>query len=169
MADAIGEVTGLAPRLKWPNDVQVDGRKVVGILTELQGEADRVDAVLVGIGINVNLPAAGFPPDLAETATSLRAAAGEPVDRARLAARLLAAMEARYGRFRSEGLRKMRSEWEALSSLSGADVEVTANGQVARGRAVGIDDDGALLLDRADGRRQRVVAGEVTLRREVRG
>jgi BirA family biotin operon repressor/biotin-[acetyl-CoA-carboxylase] ligase len=165
-ADAITAETGLTAELKWPNDVLVGGRKTAGILTEMQGELDRVRYVLVGMG--VNLGQTTFPAALRASATSLRLATGRPVDRTRFTARLLAALEARYGRFLSGGLASMRADWESLSSLQGRAVQVTAGDQVTCGRARGIDDDGALLVEEATGAVRRVTAGEVTLRREGR-
>lgn len=167
VADAVRETIGRDPGLKWPNDVQLGRRKVAGVLTELMGETDRVEAVLLGVGINVNLPANAIPRELAAIATSLRIEAGRPVDRLAVAARLLAAIEARYGRFLAEGFRGMRAEWEGAAVLTGCDVEVTGAGLPVTGRVRGIDDDGALLLGDAGGATRRVVAGEVTLRREV--
>jgi BirA family biotin operon repressor/biotin-[acetyl-CoA-carboxylase] ligase len=167
VVDAVRAATGIELGLKWPNDVQLDGRKIAGILTEMQGETDRVDAALVGIGLNVNLPASALPAELAATATSLRIALGHTIDRADLAARLLAAIEARYGRFLSEGFRGMRSEFEAASVLRGRTVEVSGPATAVSGRVRGVDDEGALLLAGADGRTRRVIAGEVTLQRGV--
>jgi BirA family transcriptional regulator, biotin operon repressor / biotin---[acetyl-CoA-carboxylase] ligase len=160
VVDAVREVAGLAGALKWPNDVLLDGRKVAGILTEMEAEVERVHFVIAGIGVNVN--AADFPPDLAGKATSLRLAGGQPVDRAAFAAGLLAALEGRYRRFLAAGFAAMRSEWEACSALTGKEVRVTApEGEVA-GRVLGVDDDGALRLAGPRGE-LRVVAGEVTL------
>ena len=118
-------------------------------------------------GTDVNLEGEAFPAELAPIATSLRAELGRPVDRVALAARLLAALEARYARYRSEGLQRMRGEWQALSSLTGRLVEVSGAGAVVRGRALGIDEAGALLVEGAGGECRRVVAGDVTLRAEA--
>jgi BirA family biotin operon repressor/biotin-[acetyl-CoA-carboxylase] ligase len=162
VADAVRDATGLAAALKWPNDVQLDGKKVAGILMELDAELERVHVVIAGIGVNLNLDV--FPPELAATATSLRIATGRPVDRAAFTGRLLAALEGRYTRFLAAGFAAMRSEWEACSALTGKEVRVTApEGEVA-GRVLGVDDDGALRLAGPRGE-VRVVAGEVTLRR----
>lgn len=160
VADAVRRVTDLAPALKWPNDVLLDGRKVAGILTELEAEIERVHFVIAGIGVNLNADA--FPPDLAARATSVRLASGRPVDRAAFTAGLLAALEGRYRRFLAAGFAAMRSEWEACSALTGKEVRVTApEGEVA-GRVLGVDDDGALRLAGLHGE-VRIVAGEVTL------
>jgi BirA family biotin operon repressor/biotin-[acetyl-CoA-carboxylase] ligase len=161
VADAVVASTGLAPRLKWPNDVLVDGRTVAGILTEMEAEMERVHHVIAGIGVNVNVDA--FPDDLVAKATSLRLASGRRVDRAAFAAGLLAAFEARYGRVQADGFSAMRGEWEACSSLTGKEVRVAASDGEVMGRVLGLDDDGALRLEGPPGTVRRIVAGEVTL------
>ena len=163
-AAALAETPGLAPRLKWPNDVLIDGRKVAGILTEMEAEVERVHHVILGIGVNLNAPRAAFPPELRERATSLFLATGRRVDRAAVTGRLLAALEARYGRFLEGGFEAVRAEWESYSCLTGTDVRVaSAEGEMA-GRVLGLDADGALMLARPDGTSTRIVAGEVTVR-----
>src|SRR5207244_1105467 len=109
-------------------------------------------------------PAAAFPPELRERATSLFLATGRRVDRAAVTGRLLAALEARYGRFLEGGFEAVRAEWESYSCLTGTDVRVaSAEGEMA-GRVLGLDADGALMLARPDGTSTRIVAGEVTVR-----
>jgi BirA family biotin operon repressor/biotin-[acetyl-CoA-carboxylase] ligase len=164
VADAVRETIARAPSIKWPNDVLVDGRKVAGILTEMEGEAERVTFVLIGIGVNVNLKAAAFPEELAQTATSLRVASGAAVDRMAFAARLLAALEARYGQFLAGGFAAIRPAFEATAFLTGREVRVSGADAALRGRVSGVDDDGALLLVTDTGGTTRVLAGEVTLR-----
>jgi BirA family biotin operon repressor/biotin-[acetyl-CoA-carboxylase] ligase len=158
------ETLGLRPAIKWPNDVLLDGRKAVGIITEMEAELDRVHVVIVGIGVNVNGAAADFPPYLRETATSLAIAAGRPIDRVRFAAALIDALDADYRRFVAAGFAVLRADWEQRSALAGRAVTVRwADGEVA-GTVAGIDDDGALRLVDATGTSRRVLAGEVTLR-----
>src|SRR5262249_55972334 len=111
VVDAVGEVAAVHPALKWPNDGLVDGRKLAGILTELEAEVERVHHVIAGIGVNLNGGVDAFPPELAAKATSLRLATGHAVSRAAFTAGLLAALEARYTRFLAEGFAAMRSEW----------------------------------------------------------
>lgn len=162
-ADAIA-AEGLAPRIKWPNDVLVDDRKVVGILVEMEAEMERVHHVVAGIGVNVNVARDDFPPELRDKAGSLRVAAGRPIDRPRFAARLLAALEARYERWLLNGFASMRSEWEGYSSLTGRTVHVTApDGEIA-GTVRGVDAGGGLELERPGGGIVRITSGEVTLR-----
>jgi BirA family biotin operon repressor/biotin-[acetyl-CoA-carboxylase] ligase len=164
VADAVRDAVGRPAQLKWPNDVLLDGRKVAGVLTEMEGEADRVTFVLVGIGVNVNLHPADFPPEISGSATSLRAAAGTRVDRAAFTARLLAALEARYAQYLAGGFAAIRPAFEATAFLTGRAVRVSGPEAAAQGRVVGVDDEGALRLEGADGTALRVLAGEVTLR-----
>jgi BirA family biotin operon repressor/biotin-[acetyl-CoA-carboxylase] ligase len=169
VADAVRAATGADARVKWPNDVLVDGRKVAGILTEMEGEVERVAFVLVGIGVNVNLDAAALPAEIATTATSLRAVTGHVVDRVGFAARLLAAVEARYGQFVAGGFPAIRPAFDATAFLTGREVRVSGPDAVVQGRVLGVDDEGALRLEQPGGAVLRVLAGEVTLRDEGRG
>ena len=164
VAAALAETPGVAPRIKWPNDVLIDGRKVAGVLTEMEAEVERVHHVILGIGVNLNASRSAFPPELRERVTSVLLATGRRVDRAAFTARLLAALEARYGRFLEGGFGVVRSECESYSCLTGTEVRVASpEGEVA-GRVAGLDADGALRLTRPDGTSTRIVAGEVTLR-----
>src|SRR5437016_4891142 len=98
---AIAKQTGLKPEIKWPNDILVGGRKVAGILTELNAELDRVKYVILGIGVDVNLNASDFPADLRRQATSLKAELGRPVCRADLAIAILRELDRDYARIAS--------------------------------------------------------------------
>ena len=164
VAVAIAGTGALRPAIKWPNDVLLAGRKVAGILTEMDSELERVHHVIAGIGVNLNAPRMAFPPALRGKASSLLLASGQRVDRAAFTGRLLAALEARYGRFCSAGFEAVRGEWEEYSCLTGTEVCVAAPDGEIQGRVLGLDADGALRLQRADGGTVRIVAGEVTLR-----
>ena len=161
-ADAVVDATGLDARIKWPNDVLVEDRKVVGILTEMEAEVDRVHFVIAGIGVNVNTPPDAFPPELRDKAGSLRAALGRPVERVVVLARLVAALEARYATWRRDGLAPLLPAWAARDALAGRTVAVGDAAGTLLGRVLGVADDGALRLD-VDGVERRVTAGEVTL------
>jgi len=169
VAAAVAEEAGARPAIKWPNDVLVDGRKVAGILVEMDSEMERVYHVIAGIGVNLNTPASSFPRELRAKATSLLAATARRVDRAAFTGRLLAALEARYGRFLSAGFESVRAEWEGFSCLTGTEVRVAGPEGDVGGRVLGVDSDGALRLARPDGGVVRVVAGEVTVRDGYRG
>jgi BirA family biotin operon repressor/biotin-[acetyl-CoA-carboxylase] ligase len=162
VAEAI-ETLGLAPKLKWPNDVLLDGKKAVGILTEMEAELDRVRLVIVGIGVNVNLDRGELPPYLHDTATSLKIAAGRPIDRVRFMAQLLTSVERAYGRFTHEGFAGLKADFDARDALRGRRVTREVGGAPVEGVADGVDDDGALRLLADGGAVHRVVAGEVAI------
>jgi BirA family biotin operon repressor/biotin-[acetyl-CoA-carboxylase] ligase len=162
-AAAIAEETGRRPALKWPNDVLLDGRKVVGVLVEMDAEVERVHHVIAGIGVNLNAPPGSFPQALRGKASSLLAVTGKRVDRAAFTGRLLAALEARYGRYLAVGFPSVRTEWESYSRLTGTAVRVASPGGEVGGTVLGLDDDGALRIRGDDGHVVRVVAGEVTV------
>jgi BirA family biotin operon repressor/biotin-[acetyl-CoA-carboxylase] ligase len=163
VAEAIAATSDeLAPQIKWPNDVLLAGRKVAGVLTELEAEAERVRFVVVGIGVNVNAQRADFPPELERKATSLALALGRPVDRAAFTGRLLTALDGAYATFCSSGFAALRSRYEGFHCLSGRHVAIDGRPPTS-GVVRGVDDDGALLVE-VEGDVRRVVAGEVTLR-----
>ena len=154
---------GLDVGIKWPNDILANGKKLVGILTEMSAEMERIHYIVIGIGINVNIAADEFSPDIQDTATSLSILAGHTVDRRQLLAAILHEMETLYIAVQKDGFAPMFDAWRALSVTLGQDVSVLAPGETFEGRAVDIDDTGALLVDTAAGRR-RVLAGDVSIR-----
>ncbi|MCI0671989.1 MAG: biotin--[acetyl-CoA-carboxylase] ligase [Myxococcaceae bacterium] len=160
LAETLREAGGDAT-IKWPNDVQLGGRKVAGILTELSAEPDRVSFVVLGIGVNLNTRAADLPQELAETATSLAEARGQDVPRALFTAALLTRLESWLDRHAEQGFGPVREAWKRLSSTLGQDVLVRTDRAELRGRAVDIDVSGALLVRREDGTLERVLAGDV--------
>ena len=159
VAEALAETASVAARIRWPNDLLVDGGKVCGILAEAASDgAGRVDHVILGIGINLNQTA--FPATLRERATSLclvtgRAYAAEPV----LAA-VLAHLGRRYAEWRVGGFAAPRAAWLERSTVPGQLVRLPHGGE---GPAVDVGDDGVLLARANDGRLLRIVSGEATL------
>jgi BirA family biotin operon repressor/biotin-[acetyl-CoA-carboxylase] ligase len=161
----------LAPRLKWPNDVQlVDGdgrrRKVAGILTEMASLGDSAQHVVVGVGLNVN--GLDFPPELADRATSLRRALGGPaLDRARVLAAVLDALEPLYDDFERRGPAAAVAAFNAHAVLPDRCRVAMPAGPTAgadawlEGTAVGVDADGALRLRDDAGTLHRVISGEL--------
>jgi BirA family transcriptional regulator, biotin operon repressor / biotin---[acetyl-CoA-carboxylase] ligase len=143
--------------LKWPNDVELDGRKVAGALAH--GSSDGRGGLLV-IGIGVNVHQQELPPEIARTATSL-AIAGHDVDRLALLARITSELD----RLESPAdQRAAMSEWRDRSSMLGRDVSVRSAGRDFNGTADAIDDEGALLVRTASGV-ERVVSGDVVVKR----
>jgi BirA family biotin operon repressor/biotin-[acetyl-CoA-carboxylase] ligase len=161
-AEAIERV-GVAPRLKWPNDVLVDTRdgerKVSGILTEMATSGTRVEHLIVGIG--VNLDARELPEELETIATSLRLAGGAPVDRARFAAVLCERLEHWFNQFTDGGPEPVVAGWKRFAVFFGRRVKVRSAGTMLEGIAEDLASDGALLVRTAEGVLQRIIAGEL--------
>jgi len=156
---------GFSPRIKWPNDLLLAGKKVCGIYTEMKADPDQVLYLVLGIGINVSEQS--FPAELADTATSLRLASGtETISRPAMAALVLDRLEEFYRLFLEQGFAGIRAEWKAYSLNLGRDVLVRTLQTVISGRAVDIDDQGMLLVAGDDGILHRIAAGDVTLRPE---
>jgi BirA family biotin operon repressor/biotin-[acetyl-CoA-carboxylase] ligase len=148
--------SGRLLRVKWPNDVLVDGGKVAGILPESAiGGDGKVEHVILGIGINV-----GFAPSLPEMRYSV-ACLGGMVEAALEA--FTAALAARLAHWRCDGFAAVRAEWLAKAGPLGTEVDVKLGEELVCGRFAGMDGDGALLLDTAAGPR-RIVAGELLAR-----
>jgi BirA family biotin operon repressor/biotin-[acetyl-CoA-carboxylase] ligase len=160
-ADAIAEVCGLSVGLKWPNDVEIDGKKIAGILTEAVLRSGEPPVVIIGIGINVNTTLEQLPPALHERVTSLALVTGTPVPRPQLIARLLAHLEELYLTLQHTGMASILERWRHYSCIHDRCVRFTDAIGTKTGRVVGLDDDGALLIQTANGLQQRLVAGEV--------
>ncbi|MCL0087784.1 biotin--[acetyl-CoA-carboxylase] ligase [Dehalococcoidia bacterium] len=161
VAQAIEQLTGLKPRLKWPNDVILEGRKAGGILSEMSAEMDRINYIVIGMGINVNTERAHFPEEIAGIATSLREECGKEVSRVQLVQEILAQLESLYEDFQISGFEPIRERWKALSNTIGARVSVRGEREQVEGAAIDIDEDGALILRKANGALERVIAGDV--------
>jgi BirA family biotin operon repressor/biotin-[acetyl-CoA-carboxylase] ligase len=160
---AIKNVTGLSAEIKWPNDLLIGGKKVVGILTEMSAEVDRVRHVILGIGVDVNQDAAEFPAELRKIATSLKIEAGKEISRAELATEILRELDADYVRICGGKFPAVADEWEAGCATIGKNVSVQMGARQIRGRAEALDDAGALLVRTEHGHLERVIGGDVTL------
>lgn len=151
---------GAEATIKWPNDIQIGDKKVAGVLTELCAEADRIDFIVLGVGVNLNASLEDFPVEVAQVATSLMLARGQRVPRALFTAALWTRLEQWTDRWIEEGFAPVRAAWRALSSTLGEEVLVRSEGSELRGVAEDIDESGALLV-RVDGSLERVLAGDV--------
>ena len=157
---AVRRVAGLAPGIKWPNDLLINGQKLGGILTEMETESDRIRHVVVGLGLNVNNP--GFPPGLKATATSLALAAGRKFSRVDLLKAWLEEFETLYDRFLNQEFAEILEEWKGAAVTLGRAVTVRQGPREISGQALDVAPDGALLLRTASGEVVRVTSGEIT-------
>lgn len=164
-SDACAKVAGVDPKLKWPNDLVVDDRKLGGILAEAVVEAGGLTAVVVGMGLNVNWPAP-LPDDLAATATACNLAAGRDVDRDALLGSFLDRLDARYDASGDDVT--ALDDVRARSATLGREVRVELPGdRVVIGRAVDLAEDGALLVETRPGEVVRVSVGDVVHLRPI--
>lgn len=163
VAQAVTEISGLKAQIKWPNDIVVNKKKVVGILTELTMETDYIQHLVCGVGINVNQ--SEFPQSIAENATSLYLESGRTFKRAELIALTMERFEANYEIFCQQGdMRGLMDAYNDLLVNRQAQVRVLDPKEEYEGLALGINRRGELLVRKADGTREAVFAGEVSVR-----
>jgi BirA family biotin operon repressor/biotin-[acetyl-CoA-carboxylase] ligase len=148
-------------RLKWPNDVLVNNKKVSGILTEIKTTGKEVEFVIIGIGININMQKNDFSPPLDEIATSLKIEMGKTIDRVELTVKLYEKIEKFYQLLLRERIEPIRELWLSYAQLLNKHVEVTFGGEVYQGMVTGMDDAGALIISSERGEQRRVIAGDV--------
>ena len=147
IVQAMEEETGLQPEIKWPNDVLLNGKKVTGILTELQAEADRIHSIIIGIGINVNQKKEDFPSELQEKASSLFIEKGEVISRAGLIKSFFKHFEKLYLLYLDQGFFPIKLLWEGYAVSIGKILKARTLTNVIEGKALGITDKGVLKLE----------------------
>jgi BirA family biotin operon repressor/biotin-[acetyl-CoA-carboxylase] ligase len=168
VCELLANFAGVSPGIKWPNDILFDGRKAGGMLTEARVDADQIRDLIFGLGLNVNSPAGGWPPDLARRAISLAEVTGSPLDLNRLAAALIGRVLLAYQIFSDgEHLNTFADLWHRYDLLRGKQVTLFEGGRRHHGVVNGLDDEGALLLRDQMGKVLRFRAGEVTLEKTV--
>lgn len=163
VATTLESVCGIAAVVKWPNDILVGGAKIAGLLNEMDAETERINFVVLGIGINLNMTAAQFPQDLNYPATSVLLETGQPVDRVSFLGALLKTLDDYYCEFLEQGFTPIRQRWEALCPILGRSVVVSGGNATMHGVVVGLEADGSLRLQRDHGVIERIVAGDVRL------
>jgi len=164
MAETLLERADLPFAIKWPNDILVGGKKISGILTEMALEMDRVDYVVVGLGLNVNTPAEAMAEEIREIATSLRMLTGKIFSRVEILRAFLAKLEHYYALFQDRQFERIRNRWKELSGIIGKQVKIEGLDRAYEGEVVDLDRDGFLILRTSDGAFERIVAGDVLYR-----
>jgi len=150
-------------RIKWPNDLLHQGRKLAGILTEMRAEPGHVQAVVLGIGINVQRPRRGWPAEISQPVTDLSTVSGKTVSCLDVALRLLACLELAYFSYLDEGFEAIRHQWWDAHVASNRMVRINDGGNAIEGCATGLDHDGALLL-RTEAGTRRIIAGDLEVK-----
>jgi BirA family biotin operon repressor/biotin-[acetyl-CoA-carboxylase] ligase len=160
---AIKETTGILAGIKWPNDIIINGKKVCGILTEMNAEADAVNHIILSIGLNVKPGEGDMPLDLKDKMTFLDVERGFGVSRKGLLAVLLGELEKAYHAFLDKGFETVAADCRRFSVLLGREVRVEQMDRIFQGRAVEITGDGALLVETAE-EKMEVISGDVSVR-----
>jgi BirA family biotin operon repressor/biotin-[acetyl-CoA-carboxylase] ligase len=164
-AKTIRGLYGLKAELKWPNDIQIGDKKVGGVLIELAAEAELINWLIIGIGLNANIKKASLPREFRATTTSLEEECGRKISRVNFVRNFLEKIEQLYLIFKMKGEAPILEEWKSMTNTLGAWVRV-GDGEAIEGKAVDVDRDGALIVKLADGTTKRIVVGDVSLRRK---
>ena len=163
LAEVVERFVPQKPAIKWPNDILIGGKKLAGILTEAACSAERVEYVILGIGVNLNYACSAMPEEIRRRATSVLEAGGRPVQRESFLQRLIQGVERCYGELEQAGFDALAARWESYFAWRGRRVRVELLDQVTTGTANGIDRDGALVIVDDHGVPQRILAGDVIL------
>lgn len=161
VAKAIREMANLPAFIRWPNDVLINNKKVCGILTEMNGETDKVNFVIIGIGVNINTKKDTLPKE----ATSLAIELGEELWRLELVKNIFRNLDEYYKVFNSGRIDDIIKEYKELSMFLGERVQVSYHDSKIEGYAIDVDREGALILRMDSGLNERVLAGDVVMLR----
>ena len=166
VAKALADITGKDAKIKWPNDIVIDGRKVCGILTEMSAQFDYINNIVIGIGINVNN--SSFPEEISATASSLRLlSGGKKYRRAEIIEKIMEYFEKYYSIFlETEDLSALVNEYDAMLVNMKRQVKVLDPKEPFEGTAMGITKTGELIVDTWESRKL-VSSGEVSDRKSV--
>lgn len=160
-AESCGQIPQI--QIKWPNDLIINGKKMVGILTEMSAQIDYINHVTVGVGINVNIT--NFPEEISQTATSLCLECGHAVRRAPIIAAVMDRLEENYETFlKTEDLTGLMERYSSMLVNRGRDVRIIGEKETYTARALGITPTGELIVRREDGTEEEINAGEVSVR-----
>ncbi|GAE25048.1 biotin-protein ligase [Halalkalibacter wakoensis JCM 9140] len=157
------KATGIDCDIKWPNDILINGKKLVGILTEMQADPDRVNSIIIGIGMNINQHHDDFTPEIRELATSVALVKGKNVDRAKIIAAVLNEFEQLYDLYIERGFDLIRPLWEAHSVSVGTFIYARTMREVIYGFAKGITEDGVLLLEDEKGKVHEIYSADIEI------
>ncbi len=165
VAKAIEIETGLKVQLKWPNDVLIDSKKVAGILTEMSAETDKINFVVVGLGVNTNFGLMAFPEELQGKVTTLKELLGAEVDRVILIKAILKEFEKVYFPLKEGGFKKVLSEWKNFCDMLGKNVKISVLDGEIEGEVFDIDEHGGLLLKLFSGEMRTIYSGDVVIKK----
>ena len=163
VAKVLREREDLEVKIKWPNDLVIGKKKICGILTEMKMEERAISSVIIGVGINVNVE--NFPKELRDKATSLKKEAGREFCCTDLIAKIMESFEENYNRFaETEDVSFMQDEYNEMLVNCGKQVRILEPNNEYEAFALGINEEGELLVEKEDGKIERVFSGEVSVR-----
>ncbi|MFJ5772279.1 biotin--[acetyl-CoA-carboxylase] ligase [Psychrobacillus sp. NPDC093180] len=160
---AIEDMTDCSPAIKWPNDLLIKGKKVTGILTELQADMDRVQAIIIGIGVNVNQDLEAFDESIQSIATSLKMETEQEVNRAELVAKILYYLEKYADIYVENGFEPIKLLWESYNCTIGKRIRANMLRETLEGVAMGITNDGVLELKLDNGEIRGIYSADIHL------
>ncbi len=161
IARAIRREYDLLALIKWPNDIFIGSKKVAGLLQEVDTDGDSVNHVLLGMGINANVDLSELPDELRQIATTLHEETGAAIDRTKFLARVLKEFELRLLQLESGQYDTIVSEWRSLSLTINRRVHVKTMTKSFKGEAIDIDEHGALVIRKDNGKVEKVIAGDL--------
>ena len=164
VATAIRKTTQLQAKIKWPNDIYIGRKKVAGILTEINCEMDRVNYIILGIGINVNTKIASLSKEVQGIATSLIDELDKNVSRVNLIRQFLTEFEKAYLLYVKRGLKPILLKWKTLNNTLGSRVRIYDSDTEISGKAIDLDSEGFLLVKDDAGSVHKIICGDVSLR-----
>jgi len=165
VAKSIRALTGLEAKVKWPNDVEVEGRKVCGVLPEASFSGGLLEWIVIGFGINMEEPPSAMPPEIKERAASIEGLCGLKIDRCVMLKAVMQELGSLYGSYLKQEMASIMSEIRKLSTLLGKAISVYSPQGSFDATAVDMDDFGALIVETEGGGTRRLLSGEVSVRR----
>lgn len=163
LCDAIRKETGLHTVIKWPNDIRVGEKKLCGILTEMKTLKNKVEYVVIGMGINVNTQPEDFPVDLEDSATSIFIETRKIMSREKLLLAIVHSLDKWYLEIIKYGIGGVLSQWKELSDMPGKLVRISNRSQKIEGYVLNLDADGGLLIRKKDGFTEKILSGEIEI------
>ena len=161
LAETLQEELGLAARIKWPNDILINHKKIAGILSEAITDMDGIEFVVIGMGLNINNPESDFPDDFRTDPTSILTEMKQPASRVRILQSLLAKLEYHYQLLQKGDFVETLAAGRRMSMVIGQKVSLETSQGIVTGRAVDIDENGFLLVDEGSGVQHTVISGEI--------
>ncbi|WP_152654593.1 biotin--[acetyl-CoA-carboxylase] ligase [Oceanobacillus sp. CFH 90083] len=162
LRDALHQLTSIPIGIKWPNDLIIGDKKLCGILTEMQGEQDRIDYVLIGIGLNVNQDETSWDASIRDIATSLTIESGKKWDKKEVVQTMLKHFENTYELYLKNGFKSIKSQWEENAFKIGENIQIKTFHDAWTGRFLGISDEGALIAESPEGSPVTLYSAEIT-------